>query len=116
MIKVKILGTELEADFLNPDVCQIYEENGAKVAEQCEESLKRGKTSDMIRAQCSAVIECLDGTFGEGSARKVLGSSTDLLECLEAYADYCDIMDKYVFPVLNEKAMEVKARAARKKR
>lgn len=116
MIKVKILGAELEADLLNPDTCRIYEENGIKVAKQSEESLKCKRTSDAIRMQCNAVMECLDATFGNGSAKKVLGGSTDLLRCLDAYADYCDIIEKYVEPLLKEKVAEARARAALKER
>ena len=116
MIKVKILGVELEADLLNPDVRERYEKCIEKVVEQSEKAKECVKTSEAIRMQCNAVIESLEEMFGEGTAKRVLGEKTNLLVCLDAFEGLCDIYDKYVDPLVNERTLQAKAKASLKAR
>ena len=111
-MKAYICGVEVEADFLNPDVAEKYEACVESVGTGIQKAGKSKKMSEGIRMQCDLVIHCLDDMFGEGSAKKILGESTDLLACLDAFEDFCSVYEKYVNPVLSEKAMAAKARAA----
>lgn len=114
MIKVKILGVELEADLLNPDIREKYENYLEKVKEQSNDSLKCEKVSESIRMQCNAVIESIDGMFGEGSSKKVLGENTNLLVCLNAFEEFCEIYNKYADPVVGEAKRRAREKAALK--
>lgn len=44
------------------------------------------KWSEKIRAQCIAVFEFFEETFGEGTAKIVFGDSVNLKTCVDAYA------------------------------
>ena len=53
---VKILGIELEANLLNPDVADIYEAELKNVARKSNESKECESMAAGIRMQCQAVI------------------------------------------------------------
>lgn len=114
MIKAKICGVEVKAEFLNPDVREKYENCVEEVKESCEKATACKRLSSSIRMQCNAVIKCLNDMFGDDCAGEVLGETTDLVACLDAFEDFCDIYEKYVNPVVSDRAMAAKAKASLK--
>ena len=95
---VKILGIELEANLLNPDVADIYEAELKNVARKSNESKECESMAAGIRMQCQAVIDCIEHIFGEGSSKKVFGKSVDLIRCVEAFRDVTSMYDTQVNP------------------
>lgn len=81
---VKINGVELELDIFDMNVAEKYEKAIAKVQEEAAKS-KGLKLSSSIRKQCTAVFECFDAIFGEGTHQKIFGERVNLIDCLKAF-------------------------------
>lgn len=80
-----INGVELEdVDVLDVDTIEKYEEAIAMVKKEAAES-KGLKMSVMIRQQCTAVFDCLNIIFGEGTDKRVFGDKVNLRVCLAAF-------------------------------
>ena len=110
-IKVKILGVELESPLLNPEVAKCYEEGLLTVVKKSHQAQTRKSKSESIKMMCSAVIEFIDGVFGSGSAKNVLGDETDLLTCLDAFEELSEVYEKQVNPLIEQKYEQVKKKA-----
>lgn len=107
MIKVKILGTELEADLLNPAVTKAYETGFDKVIEEVKASSDCETGSKGIERQCNAVIEYIDNVFGDGSAKKVFGSSVNVLICFDALEEMVEMYENQVNQLIEEKVKRI---------
>lgn len=101
-VRVKILNTELEAALLNPKIAKQYEDGVAAIAKKAEEAELCDTGCKSIEMQCNAVIDFIDGIFGGGSSKEVVGEETDLLTCLEAYRDIVNVYEEQVIPYLKE--------------
>lgn len=117
----RILDHEVEADLFNPDVMAAFEETIDETVQKTREKVPGEKASEGIRRQCQAVINCIDKTFGAGSAEAVFDGHTDLLKCLDAFEDVCFIHEQMTAEIekRTERAMArankySAARAARK--
>lgn len=108
-LKVKILGTELEAALLNPNTARNFEIGIGEIAEKARTASTLSVGSDAIEMQCNAVIDFVDAIFGPGSARKVFGDETDLLTCLDAYKDLTSVYEKQVNPMVQAYSDEMLA-------
>ena len=102
MIKVKILGTTVEAALLSPRVAKKYEDGIKKVVEISNASKTCGSGPEAIEKQCNAVIEFVDDIFGAGNARKIFGEETDLLTCLDAWEDITNMYERQVNPIIDK--------------
>lgn len=110
---IKILDTEIEVDLLNPDVIELYETEKDKAAQIANDAMsKNEKMSDCVRAQCKAIINCLDNVLGVGMAEQIMGKSTDLIKCLDAFIDFCQAYNRYAIPAINQKTKEILAISA----
>lgn len=108
MIKVKVLGTELEADLLNPKVAEKYERRFIQAIDDIKQAKEKYKTgAEGIEAQCNAVIEYIDDVFGRGAAKAVLGEETDLLACLDALGDLAEMYEVQVNPKIKERTSRI---------
>lgn len=100
MVKVTILGTNLEAALLNPKVMKKFEDGVKEVVRKANDAKDNPVGSEGVEAQCNAVIDFIDDIFGKGSARKVLGEETDLLTCLDAFAELSKMYENQVNPTI----------------
>lgn len=107
MLKVKVLGTELEADLLNPKVADQYERRFTKAIDDIRKAKEYKTGAEGIAAQCNAVIEYIDDVFGAGSAKAVLGEETDLLTCLDALVDLAEMYEVQVNPSIKERTSRI---------
>lgn len=103
MIKVKILGVEFSAPFLNPSFRKKYEDELAKVVEISNKAETCEKGSDCIFMQCNAVIDCMNNILGEGAAQKIFGEETDLEVCLDAFMELCSVQENFINPIIENK-------------
>ena len=103
-IKVKILGTELEANLLNPDVMAKYESGYAFTMKKYQDARSCETGSEGIRMQCEATIGFIEDLFGHGSAKKVFGEEIDLLSALEAMEELSEMYEKQVNPLITERS------------
>ncbi len=91
---MKVLDCELnDLDTFDPDVLEKVENARDRVLEECEQSEKEEKRSASVRRQCGAVAEFIETLWGEGTARKVFGEKTNLLQCLKAFEEICVGLD-----------------------
>lgn len=97
MVKVKILGTELEADLFNTDFGESYKKSVNWAAEIAKEAEKQ-----CICIQCDAIKKCIDEVLGTGSSEKILGENADLQMCFEAFKDLCSVYAGYVNETVEE--------------
>lgn len=86
---VYIKGGEMEIDAFNPDELERFEDAIDETAAKVKRAEKEKRASVGIRKQCESIIECLDKVFGDGAAVKILGTKTNLLDCLDAFGDLC---------------------------
>lgn len=100
LLKVTILGTELEAALLNPKVMKKFEDGIKEVVQKANDAKENPVGSEGVEAQCNAVIDFIDDIFGKGSARGVFGEETDLLTCLDAFSELAKMYEMQVNPVI----------------
>ena len=87
---MKINNVELEdVDIFDVDTAEKYELAVKKVQEEAAASklIEDISLSAMIRKQCSAVFDCFNTIFGEGTDKKVFGQKVNLMTCLKAFEE-----------------------------
>ncbi|MGL5514404.1 MAG: DUF6673 family protein [Sporomusa sp.] len=102
IIKVEILGKQVEADLLNPNVSEQYEIEYAACIAKIKGAVNESTGSKGLRVQCTAIMDFVENIFGVGSAKEVFGEETDLLTCLDALEEMTDLYEKQVNPLINE--------------
>lgn len=66
-------------------------ESAFKEMESAEKAVpKDGPASELIRAYCKVYISLFEALFGEGSAAKIVGSTTNARLCEDAYRSLLD--------------------------
>ena len=114
-IKVKILGAELEADLLNPEVARKFEDGYHKAIDRIKNANDISNGPDGLKEQCNAVIGYIDDIFGVGSAKKVFGDSTNLLICLSALEELTSLYTDQVNPHIRESVSRIMKKMDRNK-
>lgn len=112
IIKVKILEREFEGDFLNPDVIEQREAAIEKVKKQLEEDMPEGAKG--IRLLCDMTCSCADEILGAGASEKLFPDGRDLLSCLDLFKELCEMEDKQLTPLINDRRMRYSAERARR--
>ena len=108
MLKVTILGTEVEANLLNPEVAKLYEDGFETTIKKIREATTVCKTgSEGISYQCMAVMNYVESVFGEDAKNKIFGKETDLLTCLDVLEDMTTVYERDVVPVIRQKTTEI---------
>lgn len=113
MISVKILGQVFEGDFLNPDMIEKRE----RAIEEAEKLLHKSELvngSEGIRKLCDMTCACADEILGDGAAQKLFPDGRDLLNCLDLFKELCEMEEKQLVPLIEEKRMRYSAERARR--
>lgn len=85
---MKINNVELEnLDLMEADVMEDVETAIANVLEDIETGKNIDKMSEVIRLQCTAIMDCFNTIFGEGTDKKIFGNKTNLRECIKAFKE-----------------------------
>ena len=108
LLKVKVLGTELEAPLLNPETVKKYDDGFRACISRIQNADSGTESSvDALKEQCNAVTDYIDNVFGVGAAKKVFGAETDLLTCLDAFEEMAKLYEKQVTPLVKQKIEEI---------
>lgn len=74
-------------DIFDLEESERFEKAVSKVT-NCFSNLDKNATrSEIIKAQCTSVFECLDELFGEDTHKNVFGGKVNLLTCLKAFEE-----------------------------
>ncbi|MGL6202054.1 MAG: DUF6673 family protein [Lachnospiraceae bacterium] len=103
-IKVEIIGKQVEADLLNPDVAEQFDKEYVACIAKIKGAVKAPTGANGLRVQCMAIMDFIENIFGDGSAKEVFGGETDLLTCLDALEDMTDLYEKQVNPLIQERS------------
>ena len=108
MLKVKILGKEVQAALLNPEVAEKYDKGLDNCISRIQTAYKNSGTGvAALREQCNAVINYIDDVFGSGTSKEVFGEETDLITCLDAFEDMANLYKEQVTPLVAAKTQEL---------
>lgn len=92
---MKINNVELkDIDLLDADTMEDIENAISNVMEDMEESKSKEVMSEIIRIQCTAIMDCFNAIFGEGTDKKLFGDKTNLRVCLNAFKELQVIIEK----------------------
>lgn len=82
-----INGMELAFDMFDADTCERFEQAVEQVSQKAQALQKAQglKASESIRAQCTAIFDCFNQIFGEGTDWALFGGKANLQACLKAF-------------------------------
>lgn len=111
MITVKLQGVEVQAALLSPKIMEKVEKGFTKTVLEIEAiaSTHEGPESDQVRKQCQVIIDYVTDIFGADAARKIFGSETDYLTCLDVLEEMQRMYPEQVALVLRAKNAQIKA-------
>lgn len=82
-------------DVGDAEIMERYENAIDKVSSAMSAMQTNGKRrSELIREQCTAVFECFNEIFGEGTDKKVFGEKTNLTVCINAFEQLIKAVNK----------------------
>ena len=90
---MKFRDRELEFDLFDADTAEVYEEAVERVREANANPPKGETMSQTIRRQCGLVFGFFDDLFGDGFHKELFGERTNLMECLDAFAEFVEVVD-----------------------
>lgn len=81
---------ELNFDIFDADTAERYE-TATQAVEDATAKVEGERLSASIRRQCEAVFAFFDALFGKGFHRELFGEKTNLIECLDAFAEFVSL-------------------------
>lgn len=78
---------ELIFDIFDADTAERYE-TATQGVETASVKIEGERLSEGIRRQCAAVFAFFDALFGVGFHKNLFGERTNLIECLDAFAEF----------------------------
>lgn len=82
---MKILNVEIgELDIFDLEVAEQYEKGLAEIQNK---DYNLETLSEIIKAQCTDVMNLFNKLFGEGTDKKIFGNKTNLKLCLQAFEE-----------------------------
>lgn len=90
---MKFRDRELDFDLFDADTAEAYEEAVGRVREANTNPPKGETLSQTIRRQCGLVFDFFDDLFGEGFHKELFGERTNLMECVDAFAEFTAAVD-----------------------
>lgn len=90
---MKFRDKELDFDLFDAETAEAYEEAVERVREANANPPKGETLSQTIRRQCGLVFDFFDDLFGEGFHKELFGERTNLMECVDAFAEFTAAVD-----------------------
>ena len=111
MITVKLQGVEVQAALLSPKVMEKVEKGFTKTVLEIESIARThdGIESEQVQKQCQVIIDYVTDIFGADAARKVFGTETDYLTCLDVLEEMQRMYPEQVALVIRAKNARIKA-------
>lgn len=89
-----IRGIELQdIDTMDIEDMARYERALNLVTAECSQ-IEGLTQTEVIKKSCNAVFGAFDICFGDGTARKLFGERTNLIECLQAFDEFISAVNK----------------------
>lgn len=89
---MKILNVEIgELDIFDLEVAEQYEKGLAEIQNK---DYNLETLSEIIKAQCTDVMNLFNKLFGEGTDKKIFGNKTNLKLCLQAFEELVENVNK----------------------
>lgn len=89
---MKILNVEIgELDIFDLEVAEQYEKGLAEIQNK---DYNLETLSEIIKAQCTDVMNLFNELFGEGTDKKIFGNKTNLKLCLQAFEELVENVNK----------------------
>lgn len=107
---MKFRDMELDFDIYEADTADEYEK-AIKDLQKIAAKVPGESLGNAIRRQCNAVFDFFDYLFGEGFHKEIFGKKTNLLECIEAFKEFNDIVNEQK-KSLESRAQEISAQKA----
>ena len=84
---------EVDCDIYDADTAEVYEGAVQTVLESAVP--KEGESlADGIRRQCNTVFAFFDTLFGDGFHKELFGQRTNMMECLQAFKEFLELVSK----------------------
>lgn len=84
---------EVDFDIYDADTAEVYEGAVQTVLESAVP--KEGESlADGIRRQCNTVFAFFDTLFGDGFHKELFGQRTNMMECLQAFKEFFELVSK----------------------
>lgn len=84
---------EVDFDIYDADTAEVYEGAVQTVLESAVP--KEGESlADGIRRQCNTVFVFFDTLFGDGFHKELFGQRTNMMECLQAFKEFLELVSK----------------------
>lgn len=84
---------EVDFDIYDADTAEVYEGAVQTVLESAVP--KEGESlADGIRRQCNTVFAFFDTLFGDGFYKELFGQRTNMMECLQAFKEFLELVSK----------------------
>ena len=91
-----INGVDLgDVNFLDVEISENVDKAMRTVQGKCGE-LDRSQGTAVVRSICEAVCEFFNIIFGEGTDKNLFGDKLNLIICLEAFKEACDLIHKEI--------------------
>lgn len=89
---MKILNVEIgELDIFDLEVAEQYEKGLAEIQNK---DYNLETLSEIIKAQCTDVMNLFNKLFGEGTDKKIFGNKTNLKLCLQAFEELVENVNR----------------------
>ena len=89
---MKILNVEIgELDIFDLEVAEQYEKGLAEIQNK---DYNLETLSEIIKAQCTDVMNLFNELFGEGTDKKIFGNKTNLKLCLQAFEELVENVNR----------------------
>ena len=86
----KVLGVEVEMDFLDADFVEKFENSYEKMERDAKNIDPTMRTSDKIRKQCDIMKQFIVEVFGEDAHQKMIGDKQSIALYVQASSDIFD--------------------------
>lgn len=107
---LKFRDFNLEFDLFDAEMAEDYEAALTKLQNALDKKPAKETLADGIRRQCTIVFAFFDDLFGEGFHKDVFGERTNLVQCLDAFAEFTRLVNDQK-NALSERVSELKAQA-----
>lgn len=91
-----INGVEFDVDFTDADLLERVEKEREQVLKKCEEleNNQNLSSAEGIRQTCKVLKNFLNCVFGYNVSEKAFGNKDSLKDCIKAYEDIFEELDK----------------------